>query len=367
MKNSFKQSTIKTIWARARYFLALLKVKILHKNNPVICVIVVNNKCNFNCKYCFGDYYNRTIPDYTTKELKKLIDDLYSLGTRYLNIHGGETLLRNDIGEIVNYIKNKGMYCCLITNGSLLKQKIDEVRNVDNLTISLDGKRKNNDKNRGKGSFDIAIKAIELAVKEKLPLRISATITKHTMNDIGFMAKLAKKYKLSVHFSILFKPLSKAEDCEISNLEIRNSIKEIIKYKKMGYPVFTSEKVADYAINWPLDHNEYHYILEKDKNKLPKAFKHIECFYGKIKFTIDGDGKVYPCFLLGDENKFKALDWREVGIKKAIEHVQKNNTCITCPAMTQNDHNLLLGLDIKQISRLIYDQLKESIIGKLRF
>ena len=146
----YKQTRLKTLWARARYFLALLKVKVLRKTAPVICVIVVNNRCNFQCKYCFGNYCFREkgpYPDYTTAELKHLLDELYTLGTRYVNIHGGETLLRKDIGEIVDYIKAKGMYCCLITNGSLLKQKIDEIRNVDNLTISLDGRKKNNDKN----------------------------------------------------------------------------------------------------------------------------------------------------------------------------------------------------------------------------
>jgi MoaA/NifB/PqqE/SkfB family radical SAM enzyme len=272
------------------------------------------------------------VPDYTTEELKGLIDSLYRLGTRYLNIHGGETLLRDDIGEIVDYIKSKGIYCCLITNGSLLRKRINEIRNVDNITISLDGRKENNDKNRGEGSFDAALNAIKLAKKEGLPLRVSVTITKHTMNDIGYMAALAKEYDFTVHFSILFKPLPQARDCEMTNEEIRISINQILEFKKRGYPIFTSATVAKYARDWPLDHNEEHYVLKKDMGKLPRGFKHIKCFYGKIKFTIEADGKVFPCFLLGDTDKFNALNWKDVGIEKAIEHVRKTNVCMTCQA-----------------------------------
>ena len=357
--SNYKQNRLKTTWARARYFFALIKKRIAGSITPIICVLVVNNRCNFNCKYCFGCYANRRNPDYTTEELKTLINDLHRMGVRYLNIHGGETLLRKDIGEIVEYIKRKGIYCCLITNGSLLKDKLNEIRSVDNLTISLDGRKINNDRNRGNGTHDIALNAIKLAVKEEIPLRVSATITKYTMNDIDYLAKLGKELGFTVLFSIMFKPLPEAKEFEMTNEEIRYAMGQIIEFKKNGYPIFTSLHAAKFARDWPLDHNKHHFIEKKDWKLLPKGFKHIECFYGKNKFTIEADGRVYPCFLLIDH--FEALDWRVVGIEKAIHHVKKENKCITCPALSQNDHNLLLGLNISHVGRIIIDQLKESL------
>jgi len=357
-----RQTSLKTAWTRAQYFLSLLKVRMLNKKDPVICVLVVNNECNFDCKYCFGNYSNRQVKNYTTEELKKIIDELYDMGTRYLNIHGGETLLRKDIGEIVDYIKNKGIYCCLITNGSLLPNKIDEIRNVDNLTISLDGTRENNDINRGKGTYDIALNAIKLAIKEKIPLRVSATITKYTMNDIGYLANLAKELGFSLYFSIMFKPLLHANEFEMNNEEIRTALNKIIDYKKKGFPIFTSRRVAKYAYDWPVDHNEYHFLGKKDIRGLSKNFKPIKCYYGKNKMTIEADGNVYPCFLLGDH--FKPMNLREVGLKRAIKHVQETNDCVTCPALSQNDHNLLMDLDIVQIGHVILDQIKESFKRK---
>ena len=362
IQKKYRQTKAKTIISRVVLFLSLLKVKILKKEPPLVSIIVVTNKCNFNCKYCFGNYHLRKNKDYTNEELKKLIDELYRLGTKYLNVHGGEALLRKDIGEIINYIKSKGIYCCLITNGSLLKNKINEIINVDNLTISLDGRRENNDINRCKGSYDIAINAIKLAKSEGIPLRVSATLTKYSMHDIGFLSKLAKEIGFSLEFSILFKPLTKAKDLEMTNAEIKKALKEVLEYKKKGYPIFTSNRALKYAINWPFNHNAKHYLNNYEESCINKINKNklIKCYYSKIKFTFEGNGDVYPCFLLGTPDKFKPLNWKEVGVKKALEHVKETNTCITCPALAQNDWNLLLGLDFKIIIFLIKNQIIES-------
>ncbi len=354
-----------TAYARLRYFLAVCKTRLLRKHTPVICVLVVNNRCNLKCKYCFGSYSDRKVRDYTTEELKSIIDYLAKSGTRYLNIHGGETLLREDIGTIVDYIKKKGIYCCLITNGTLLRQRINDIRNVDNLTISLDGRRENHDRNRGEGTFDKAMEAIRLAIKEKIPLRVSATITRYTMNDVGYLANLAKEMGFTLYFSILFKPLLPAiKEFEMTHEEITRTLQEIIEQKKRGLPVFTSMRALEYARDWPVNHNLYHFLDRCDAHLLPKGFKPIPCYYGDTKYTIEADGNVYPCFLLVGSAKFKPLNWREVGLEKAIENVRLSKTCITCPALTQNDHNLLLGLDPAQIIHVTCDQIKEALRRK---
>ena len=364
MGDMYKQSRLKTIWARGRYFLAVAKANLLRETNPLLIVLIVNNRCNFRCKYCFGGYHGRREADYTLEEIKYIIDEVYRMGARYLNIHGGETLLRDDIGEIVSYIKSKGMYCCLITNGSLLDKKIDDVRNVDNLTISLDGCKENNDQVRGEGTFEKALRGIELAIQEKIPLRVSATLTRYTMGDVDYLANLAKELGFTLYYSILFKPLGEDVDFAMDDEEIRRAIKRIIELKRQGYPISTGLPALEYALDWPLDHNEYHFLKEHDLGKLPKGFKLIKCYYSIRKFIIEADGNVWPCFILSDKDVFHPLNWREVGLRRAIRHVQKTNTCKTCPGLSQNDHNLLLGLDPRQVGYLIWDQLKESFRRK---
>lgn len=361
----YKRGTYRSLWARARYFLAILKQKLSGQEYPLIAVVVVNNHCNWNCTYCFGDYPSRRDTDYTTDELKFIIESLYKMGARYVNLHGGETLLRNDMGEVTNFAKNLGMYVCVITNGSLLHQKLDHVRNVDNLTISLDGRPENNDKVRGKGTYEKSMSAIRLAVSEKIPLRVSATLTRYTMHDIDYLAKLAHSEGFHLYFSILFKPLKQARDAQMTSDEIRAAVQEIRKYKAMGYPIFTSDPVLDATYHWPFDFNETHHATLK---QLPQEYKtkhHVKCYYSRTKFTIEADGYIYPCFLTTD-GSFKPKNWREVGLAEAIRHTQKTNTCKACPAMSQNDHSALLGLSWKQVKYVIGDQFKEALKLKNR-
>ena len=355
----YKSNRFKRIYSRAIYFGAIVKQRLSRRDYPIISIIVVNNHCNWDCVYCFGDYPNRREKDYTTDELKFLIDSLYDKGVRYVNLHGGETLMRNDMKELSNHIKNKGMYLCIITNGSFFPEKLDDVRIADNVTISIDGTEENNDHNRGKGSFKTALDAVEMLIKEKIPVRVSATLTKHSMNDIGFLAKLAHEKNFHIYFSILFKPLKKAKDCEMTSDEIRATIKEIQKYKGMGYPVFTSDDVLKASYEWPFDFNDKHHATEAE---IPDSYRpaHIPCYYSRTKFTVEADGCIYPCFLTTD-GSFIPKNWKEVGVDEAIKHVQDTNVCKACPAMSQNDHNLLLGLNLKQVRYIIKDQIKESL------
>ncbi|MBI5970592.1 MAG: radical SAM protein [Deltaproteobacteria bacterium] len=345
---------LSTIRQRLVFPYRIVRNKALGKSEPISVVLVVNNRCNLDCHYCFGDYGNRRDKDYTTEELVKVIDDLYALGTRYMVVHGGETLLRKDVGYIVDYIKRKGIYVGFITNGILLAQNLDVVRNVDSLCISLDGNEAGNDLNRGTGSFKAAVDAIKLASKEKFRLRVSATLTRNTMHDIEFLAKLAKEHKFQLYFSILYKPLKKALDMGMSQEEIRESLSKILYFKNQGYPIFTSDRCLNYSMSWPFDYNVKHHATPQE---LPVGFEPIRCYYGRSKFVVEANGYVYPCFPLNEE--FKALNLKEVGVAKAIEHVRKTNRCVACPHLSNNDYNLLLGLSARQLVYIVKRQLQE--------
>ena len=143
----YKNSFTKSILYRALFFLDLIFCRLFNINKPLFIVLVTNNGCNLNCSYCYGNYGERKQKDYSTKELLKIIDELKQQGTKLLTVHGGESLLRKDIGEILNYAKNKGFYISLNTNGYYVKSRINDIKFLDNICLSLDGTKENNDKN----------------------------------------------------------------------------------------------------------------------------------------------------------------------------------------------------------------------------
>lgn len=350
----YKNTRSKTSIKRLNYVLRILKNRLFGREEPIIVALTVNNACNLNCVYCFGSYSKRKAKDdFTTDELIKIIDELWRLGTRNLTVHGGETLLRKDIGFLVDYMKQKGFYVNLITNGLLFPQRRNEIRNIDSLCISLDGAEEGNDKNRGNGSYKKIIEAIKLAKKEGFCLRVQATLTRHTASDVEFLAKLAQEIGFELEFSLLYKPSNYELDMAMDDPETKKAIEKIIEVKKKGYPVFTSYAVLYNALNWPCSYKKSKFFA----GEIPKEYKKIDCYYGKTKMIIDADGFVYPCFPMAGE--FKALNIRDVGIKKAFEHVRQSNPCIACNFLTNNDHNLLLGLSIRQIWDVGMKQIQE--------
>lgn len=353
--NSLWQS----VWLRMRLPLVLLYCRVFGINRPAVVVLTVNNNCNWNCTYCYGDYPNKgTEKNLTTQQLTKTIDELAEAGCVYMIVHGGEALLRKDIGYIVDYIKTKRIYVGLITNGQLFPRRINELRNVDSITFSLDGRPENNDKNRGPGTYDYAMTAIKLALKEGFKVRVSATLSKHNKGDVPYIAKLAKEVGFPVSFSILFRTdLSLHDDpLNLAGDEIREVLGEIKKYKKLGCPLFTSYRNLEHAMNWPYEQFNKLYLF---KDQVPQGFKHLPCFYSKLKFHMEGDGTVMPCTVLS-ANSFtgrNVLD--EGGVKAAVDHVIQTNNCVACPHLTQSEWNLLMGMSPGQISYLLREQIKE--------
>ncbi len=326
----------------------------MRRNLPRIVVLVVNNACNFRCKYCFGSYHRRSAAgDFTTEELKAIIDDLDNNGTLYATVHGGETLLREDIGEIVRYMKERGWCVNLITNGTLLPQKIEEIRLVDGLCISLDGREENNDRNRGQGSYRKAMRAIEVAKEQGMPLRVQSTLTRHTAGDIRYMAELAEERGFHLEFSILFPSTPAMEELSLSDAAIRDAIREIIAVKREGFPVFISDESLTLALRWPVSFRTP--TLTKDQ--VPAGVRPIPCGYTRHKFTIDADGRAFPCFPLMDS--FDALNVKEVGVKRAFEHVVRDTRCVLCPFLTQNDWSFMMTLSPSFLLNQVRLHLKE--------
>ncbi len=75
---------------------------------PLSVMYSVTNRCPSQCAYC--NIPNRKQRELTTKEAFSLIDQLVEAGTQRLALWGGEPLVRDDIGSIIDYAKIKGLY-----------------------------------------------------------------------------------------------------------------------------------------------------------------------------------------------------------------------------------------------------------------
>lgn len=353
----YHNTPLKSMYHRAIFFLSLVYCRFFGINKPLFVVLVTNNLCDFKCTYCYGDYGHRKgIPDFTTKELLKIIDELKGMGTRILTLHGGESLLRKDFGEILNYSKLKGFYVSVNSNGTLVPKRIDELKCVDNLCISMDGREESNDKNRGKGSFKKAVAAIETARENSIPVVVSATLTKDNMMDMEYLAELGKEKGFRLQYSILYNSNEVDNSLIMSNREVRRTTKKIYNLKKQGYPIYYSDNVLRSAVQWPESYDVRYFT--KEDSEYTKNLSLVPCYHGKLKYQIDADGRVVTCWA---HNIPDAPNVKTLGLKEAIRQCSENKNCEYCCFLANNEHNAVMHMSPRNILWMMALQITESL------
>lgn len=112
-------------------------------------VLELTQQCNNCCLYCYNPWRapKSTYPpgELKTNEIKNIIDKLQSeTDVNSIALSGGEPFLRPDIGEIVTYIHEKGIYPVIITNGTLLtRENVQVTSDAASYEISLLSYKKN--------------------------------------------------------------------------------------------------------------------------------------------------------------------------------------------------------------------------------
>ena len=319
-----------SFFKQIRFAGEIIKANVTKHWIPLTVSLTVTNRCNLKCVYCYGSYFNRDIEDFPTEFWLNLIDELHAMGTKLVHLEGGEPLLRKDIGEIISYVKDKGMICRMNSNGYLVPARIQEIKRLDSLCISLDGDEESNDKNRGVGCYKKALDAIIVAKKNRLPVLSSTVLTQNNVDcgAIEHILSLAREIGFGAQFNFLYEQTTDNTDdpaCRVKEEAIKNAINKLIDYKRKGWPVFYSMATYNNALNWPVSYEVRKFTSKKPG---PKEFPHIPCYMGKLMCFVDGDGKVYPC---GEHiGKFPALSIQDVGFKKAWENVARKKDCYAC-------------------------------------
>ena len=70
--------------------------------------------------------------------LKKIVDELVSLGTLSLFLTGGEAMLRDDFDDIYKYIRESGILVTVLSNGTVITpEKIELFKEYPPVELSI--------------------------------------------------------------------------------------------------------------------------------------------------------------------------------------------------------------------------------------
>lgn len=163
---------------------ASVAARSLVPNKPHHVQWLITRKCNYRCVGCsvWGEQDQREL---SADEIKRGLDILRDLGVVEIVFSGGDPLLREDAGEIIEYA-SRHFVTTVYDNGSMAAKKIESLRNVDFVAISLDSlDPAKMDYIKGvKGSLEKALNSIETLSKEGINVAVTPTISQKNLYEI---------------------------------------------------------------------------------------------------------------------------------------------------------------------------------------
>jgi MoaA/NifB/PqqE/SkfB family radical SAM enzyme len=177
----------------------------------------VTKACNLHCTYCYFSARKPMADEMTTGEFAVLWPQLAALQPRKVVLTGGEPLVRRDILELLQGLRDADpehrIKRCLNTNGHLVTP--DLVRRLvglaDEVRVSLDGLRETNDALRGRGNFDAAFRALKTFYDAGFEPKILITIMSGNVDDLEALICLLFENKLTRLSFNNFRPIGRGE------------------------------------------------------------------------------------------------------------------------------------------------------------
>lgn len=300
-------------------FIIILKVKILRKRVPLAVRFQLTNRCTLQCKYC--NLWHTRSEELSTQQIISILDKLEKLGTKRISFSGGEPLLKEDIGEIIDCCWGKGIYPEMNSNGTLVPEMIKAVQNLDFLKLSLDGPEEIHDLVKGKGSYKKVIAAADIAYKNRINFGFTTTLTRYNIDFLDHLLDVAKRYDTIIAFQPLkqlYCGVSNIEDLVPSQDKFKRAISKLIIEKKAGNRHMRNSLANLWHIyNWP-------------------RYERLRCWAGWIFCIINTNGDICPCDRIG----YSVLlpNCIELGVEEAIDRLPGVccNGCGFCGSLELN-------------------------------
>ena len=294
--------------------------------SPICLTWELTYACNLACVHCLSSSGRRDPRELTTAECMAVIDELERMQVFYVNVGGGEPTVRRDFWELVDYAVEHHVGVKFSTNGSRITPEIaTRIASTDYLDVqvSVDGATAAvNDRVRGPGSFDTAIRAMEnLAEAGFEGFKLSVVVTRENVSQLDAFKQLADRYRAQLRLTRL-RPSGRGADV----------------WERL-HPTAAQQREL---YEWLLAHGES--VLTGD------SFFHLGaygsslpglnlCGAGRVVCLIDPIGDVYACpfvihdeFLAGNvrEPGGFARVWRESDLFTSLREPQHAGACASC-------------------------------------
>ena len=266
---------------------------------PICLTWELTYACNLACRHCLSSSGRRNPAELSTEECFGVVDELQRLGVFYVNLGGGEPMLRRDFFDIVNYSTDHQVGVKFSTNGTYIDasaaRRLASMDYLD-IQVSIDGATEAvNDNVRGDGSFASARAAMDhLAAADFGAFKISVVVTRQNVDQLDDFRAIADEYGAQLRITRL-RPSGRGADT----------------WDEL-HPTQAQQR------------DLYHWLLDRPDVLTGDSFFHLNalgseqlpglnlCGAGRLVCLTDPIGDVYAChFVLPDQ--FPAGNLRDAG------------------------------------------------------
>ncbi len=292
---------------------------------PICLTWELTYACNLSCIHCLSSSGRRDPHELSTEECFAVIDELERLQVFYVNIGGGEPMVRPDFFEILEYAIAHNVGVKFSTNGTAIDAETAErlaAMDYLDIQISIDGADSAvNDTVRGEGTFEAAKVAMgHLQDANFGPFKISVVVTSENVDQLDEFKEIADSYGAQLRLTRL-RPSGRGAD----------------SWDRL-HPTQEQQRQLYY---WLLDRPD---VLTGDSffhlSALGEALPGLNlCGAGRVVCLIDPVGDVYACpfvihdeFLAGnvkDDGGFSKV-WKESDLFTSLREPSSPGACGSC-------------------------------------
>lgn len=295
---------------------------------PICLTWELTYACNLDCVHCLSSSGRRDPRELSTDEAIAVIDELRRMQVFYVNIGGGEPMLRRDFFTIIDHATTSGVGVKFSTNGTYIDN--DAARRLAamdylDVQISIDGAdAATNDLVRGHGSWDTARRAMDaLAAADFGEFKISVVVTRENVTQLDDLLAIADGYGAQLRITRL-RPAGRGADT--------------------WHRLHPTDAQQRDLYHWLLAHGDR--VLTGDSffhlNALGDPLPGLNlCGAGRVVCLIDPIGDVYACpFVIHDEFRagnvrdpggFAAV-WRTSDLFAELREPESAGACASCGA-----------------------------------
>ena len=182
----------------------------------------LTSRCNARCEHCGsrcdGNEQGAEISADLIKKTLKEVADCYNAKDVFLDVTGGEPLMRKEIYDILSYAVSLGFNWGMTTNGMLINEttakKLEEA-NMKSVSISVDGLKETHEAFRKvPNCYEKIFKAIDLMIESPVVdiVMVTTVVTKKNIDELEELYQLLLKHKVPRWRVVNCDPIGRAND-----------------------------------------------------------------------------------------------------------------------------------------------------------